>query len=69
MAPRAPRSRHWQWLLILPAVAPLLTPFANRIEPVLLGVPFFFWYQFACALFAIVVISAVHLATRDGGHD
>jgi hypothetical protein len=58
-------SRHWQWLLILPTVAPLLTPLANRIEPAVLGVPFFFWYQFACALFAIVVISAVHLVTRE----
>ncbi|BBH69422.1 hypothetical protein ACTI_61070 [Actinoplanes sp. OR16] len=62
----APRSRHWQWLLVLPVAAPLLTPLANRIEPTLLGVPFFFWYQFACALFAIAVITGVHLATREG---
>ena len=65
----ARRSAHWQWLLILPAVAPLLTPLANRVEPVLLGVPFFFWYQFACALFAIVVISGVHLATRTDDNE
>ncbi|MEV6304353.1 DUF3311 domain-containing protein [Actinoplanes sp. NPDC051861] len=57
--------RHAQWLLILPVVAPLLTPLTNRIEPELIGVPFFFWYQFACALFAIVVISAVHLITKE----
>ncbi|BAL89648.1 hypothetical protein AMIS_44280 [Actinoplanes missouriensis 431] len=61
----APRSRHWQWLLILPATAPLLTPLANRIEPTLMGVPFFFWYQFACAVLAIVVITGVYLATRS----
>ena len=65
----ARRSPYWQWLLILPAVAPLLTPLVNRVEPALLGVPFFFWYQFACALFAIVVISAVHLVTRTGDHE
>ncbi|MEU4689526.1 DUF3311 domain-containing protein [Actinoplanes sp. NPDC023714] len=63
----APRSRHWQWLLVLPVAAPLLTPLANRIEPALLGVPFFFWYQFACAIFAILVITGVHVATREGG--
>ncbi|WP_433832623.1 DUF3311 domain-containing protein [Actinoplanes sp. CA-015351] len=61
----APRSRHWQWLLVLPTVAPLLTPFANRLEPTLIGVPFFFWYQIACAVFAIVIITVVYLATRE----
>ncbi|MEV4280131.1 DUF3311 domain-containing protein [Actinoplanes xinjiangensis] len=61
----SPRSRHWQWLLVIPTVAPLLTPFANRIEPTLFGVPFFFWYQFACALLAMVVITVVYLATRE----
>lgn len=43
-----------------------MTPLANRIEPTLLGVPFFFWYQFACAIFAILVITGVHVATREG---
>ncbi|MEU4560461.1 DUF3311 domain-containing protein [Actinoplanes sp. NPDC023936] len=65
----ASRSRHWQWLLILPATAPLITPLANRIEPTLLGVPFFFWYQFACAGLAIVVITAVYLKTREDHHE
>jgi putative solute:sodium symporter small subunit len=51
------------WLLVVPTTAPLLTPFANRLDPVLLGVPFFYWYQFACALLAIVVITAVYLMT------
>ena len=69
MATPARRNRHWQWLLVLPTAAPLLTPFTNRIEPRLLGVPFFFWYQFACALFAIVVITAVHLVTREERHE
>jgi putative solute:sodium symporter small subunit len=61
----SPRSRHWHWLLVIPTVAPLLTPFANRIEPTLFGVPFFFWYQFACAVLAMVVITVVYLATRE----
>jgi putative solute:sodium symporter small subunit len=51
------------WLLVVPTTAPLLTPFVNRVDPVLLGVPFFYWYQFACALLAIVVITAVYLMT------
>ncbi|GAA0464166.1 hypothetical protein Ade02nite_31070 [Paractinoplanes deccanensis] len=57
-----------QWLLAVPAAAPLLTPFTNRTDPVILGVPFFYWYQFFCALLAIAVITAVYLVTAPGKH-
>ncbi|MEV0902240.1 DUF3311 domain-containing protein [Actinoplanes sp. NPDC049802] len=67
--PAPARSRRRQWLLLVPAVAPLLTPYANRIDPALFGIPFFFWYQFACALLAMLVITVVHLATREDGHE
>ena len=62
--PPARRNRSWYWLLIVPTVAPLLTPLYNRITPVLWGMPFFYWYQLGCAVLAIVVIAVVHLATR-----
>jgi hypothetical protein len=64
MAPPARRNRAWYWLLAIPTLAPLLTPFYNQTTPVLWGMPFFYWYQLACALLAILVISAVHLATH-----
>jgi hypothetical protein len=64
MAPPARRNRAWYWLLAVPTLAPLLTPFYNRATPVLWGMPFFYWYQLACAVLAILVISAVHLATH-----
>jgi hypothetical protein len=64
MAPPARRNRAWYWLLAIPTVAPLLTPFYNQATPVLWGMPFFYWYQLACAVLAILVISAVHLATH-----
>ena len=59
------RSRHWRWLLAVPVVAPLLTPLVNRVEPAVWGVPFFYWYQFGCALLAIAVITTVHLLTTE----
>ena len=62
--PPARRNRSWYWLLIVPTVAPLLTPLYNRTTPVLWGMPFFYWYQLGCAVLAIVVIAVVHLATR-----
>ena len=64
MAPPARRNRAWYWLLAIPTLAPLLTPFYNQTTPVLWGMPFFYWYQLACAVLAILVISAVHLATH-----
>jgi hypothetical protein len=64
MAPPARRSRSRYWLLVIPAVAPLLTPLYNRTTPVLWGIPFFYWYQLACAVLASVAIAAVYLANR-----
>jgi len=65
MASPARRNRSRFWLLAIPAVAPLLTPLYNRTTPELWGIPFFYWYQLACAVLAIVLISAVHLANRS----
>ena len=64
MPPPARRNRSLYWLLAVPAIAPLLTPLYNRTEPVLWGMPFFYWYQLACAVLAIVLIAAIHRATR-----
>ena len=60
-----PSRRHgFHWLLILPGIAPLLTPLYNRIEPTLWGIPFFYWYQLACAVFAGIVVTFVYLVTK-----
>ncbi|MEH1128085.1 DUF3311 domain-containing protein [Micromonospora sp. CPCC 206061] len=52
-------------MLFIPIVVPLLTPLYNRIEPTLLGLPFFYWCQLAFALLASVIIAIVHVATKD----
>jgi hypothetical protein len=43
---RKPLSRWWRWLLALPFIALLWVPSYNAVEPLLWGVPFFYWYQF-----------------------
>ncbi|MEV0272721.1 DUF3311 domain-containing protein [Hamadaea sp. NPDC050747] len=58
-----PRNRA-EWLLAIPIVVPLLIPLYNRVDPVLLGVPFFYWFQIACAGLAVVVITLVHRLGR-----
>jgi hypothetical protein len=65
LAGRRRRGR-WHWLLWVPLVLPLMTPVYNRIEPRLLGVPFFYWYQLALVGVDIAVITAVYQATKDG---
>ena len=54
----------WHWLLLVPIVLPLTPPIYNRIDPVLFGIPFFYWSQFAFAVLASLVITVVHLRTR-----
>jgi hypothetical protein len=60
-----PTRRHgWHWLLVLPMIMPLLVPLYNRLTPALWGVPFFYWYQIGCAIFAMVTITFVYQITK-----
>jgi hypothetical protein len=58
------RRKGWQWLLIVPAVLPLLVPFYDRLDPYLWGIPFFYWYQIACGLAGSLIITFVYLVTK-----
>jgi len=55
----------WHWLLLVPIVLPLLPPLYNRMEPRLLGLPFFYWCQLAFAGVAALTTAIVHVATKD----
>jgi hypothetical protein len=60
-----PSRRHGlQWLLAIPLIPPLLIPLYNRIEPRLLGIPFFYWFQLASVFVAIVIIALVYQLTK-----
>lgn len=61
------RRRYAAWLLVIPLVAPLLSPLTNSQHPQLWGIPFFYWYQMLCALLAIAVITAVFLRSGSRG--
>ncbi len=50
---RRDRSR-WNWLLLVPLLAVLYPPLYNRTDPVLLGIPFFYWYQLAVIPLSVV---------------
>lgn len=56
---RLDKSR-WHWLLLIPIVVPLVPAIYNRIEPTLMGLPFFYWGQLSFAFLASAVIAFVH---------
>lgn len=43
--PNGPRLRPIHLLLVLPFIAMLWTGLYNRTEPMLAGIPFFYWFQ------------------------
>ncbi len=48
MQPGAVRHRwFWYLLLLVVVVVALSVPLYNRDEPRLIGIPFFYWFQFA----------------------
>lgn len=53
----------WYWLLILPFAGLLIPPIYARMDPVLWGVPFFYWYQFAWVILSSLVTGVVYLMT------
>jgi hypothetical protein len=58
----------WSWwylLFALQFVAVLWPPFYNRIDPTLLGMPFFYWYQLLWVLIGAAFTAIVYFATRD----
>jgi len=54
--------RYWPRLLfIIPFIAMLWVPSYNRIEPVLGGIPFFYWYQLGWILLGAAIVLLVHM--------
>jgi hypothetical protein len=58
-APARPMARA-RLLLILPFIAMLWVPFYNSAEPMLYGVPFFYWYQLLWIILGAVIIGVVY---------
>ncbi len=56
-------------ILLLPFAAMLWVPSYNRVEPTLVGVPFFYWYQMVWIVLGALVILPVYLfeKRRDKG--
>jgi Protein of unknown function (DUF3311) len=68
MDQQARRPSGWSWwylLLLVQFVAVLWPPFYNRVEPSLVGVPFFYWYQLLWVILGAILTAIVYFATKD----
>ncbi len=53
-------------LLLSPAiVVPLLVPIYDSPDPELFGFPFFYWFQLALILAAVVLTAVAYFITKD----
>ena len=57
---RRRRFRAIHLLLLIPYVAMLWVPSYNRVEPMLAGIPFFYWYQMLWILLGVAVLIPVY---------
>ena len=58
----------WSWwylLLLVQFVFLLWVPSYNRLEPTLIGLPFFYWYQLLWVLISAILTAIVYFATTE----
>ncbi|HEX6346878.1 DUF3311 domain-containing protein [Umezawaea sp.] len=67
--PSAPQTSGLRWsnwnLLLLVPLLMLITPFFNTAKPAVLGLPFFYWYQFAFVPVGVLCVGLVFVKTKD----
>ena len=61
-------NQWWLALLIAPFIGVLWVPFFNKIQPVLWGIPFFFWYQFLWVVISAIVTAFVYFKVAPKPH-
>ena len=61
--------RNWYWLLIVPLVGVLIPSVYNAADPVLFGIPFFYWYQMLWIPLGVAITVLVYVKTKDGRGD
>ena len=67
--PAVPQARGLRWsnwnLLLLVPLLTLITPWFNSATPTLLGLPFFYWRQFAFVPVGVLCVGVVYHKTKD----
>jgi len=61
---RAAQRSGWHWLLFVPVIVPLVTPFYNGTDPYFLGFPRFYWLQIAFIILGVGTTTLVYQMTK-----
>jgi len=62
------RAGKWSWwylLFVVQFLVILWPPFYNKAEPVMFGIPFFYWFQLLWVIVSAVFTAVVYLMTRQ----
>jgi hypothetical protein len=62
------RRGGWSWwylLFVVQFAVALWPPLYNKIEPTLIGIPFFYWFQLLWVIVSAVFTAVVYFATSD----
>jgi hypothetical protein len=57
--------RAWYLLLVVPLFGVLIPTIYNKLEPDLIGIPFFYWYQMLWVPLSVAVTVLVYVKTRE----
>ena len=52
-------------LFVIQFAVALWPPFYNKLEPTLMGIPFFYWFQLLWVVVSAIFTAVVYRATRD----
>jgi hypothetical protein len=58
-------KREWYWLLIVPFIATLWPPFYAHRDPVVAGLPFFYWYQMLWVVLTALLVGFILMVTKN----
>ncbi|HVW91260.1 MAG TPA: DUF3311 domain-containing protein [Devosia sp.] len=63
--PEEKQGWSWWYLLFIVQFVLILWPaLYNSVEPTLIGIPFFYWYQLLVVIIGAVLTAAVYFATK-----
>ncbi len=64
-AQKKTKANWWYLLFLVQVVVILWPPLYNKVEPRLIGLPFFYWFQLLWVIVSAVFTGVVYWATRD----
>ena len=68
MAAESKKRGGWSWwylLFLLEFAVALWPPFYNKVEPTLIGIPFFYWFQLLWVFVSALFTAVVYFATQE----